>query len=241
MKLFEIFKRMILTRKCLLCREPISYGKDLPFCDECEGMWEKFLEIKCPKCGFTAENCSCLPENIKKLSSRGAAWCVFYDGTGKLPSNNLVFTHKREFYRDIVDFMTSLMLKNVKMLACRQGIDLGEYVVTYTPRRAHTKRHHGFDHAKKLADSLAKKLGVGVEKTLVNKGKRAQKSLGKRERLENARSSYALYSGAQISGKKYLLVDDIITTGATMLACGELLIKAGAHDIIPVSYAKNIK
>ena len=68
-----------------------------------------------------------------------------------------------------------------------------------------------------------------------------QKVLNKKERLENARHSYELDKKARISGKKYLLVDDIITTGATMLASGELLLNAGALSVIPISYAKNIK
>lgn len=241
MKLREILCRMLITRKCLLCHEPISYDKEIPFCKECENHWENFLRIKCPKCGFSADNCTCLPQNVRKLSSHGASWCVFYDGGGKNAVNSLVFKLKREYDRDVVDFMTSLMAKNIKMLANRHGIDLKEYKITYTPRRVRVKRHQGFDHVRKLADSLGKSLGLPVERCLVNVGELAQKSLNKKERLENARLSYELYSKAQISGKRYILVDDIITTGATMLASGELLIQAGALDVIPLSYAKNIK
>jgi competence protein ComFC len=94
---------------------------------------------------------------------------------------------------------------------------------------------------RKLAYSLAKNLGVRVEKCFVNTGILAQKTLNKKERLENARQSYVLRSDADVKGKKYLLVDDIITTGATMLASGELLLNAGALSVIPISYAKNIK
>ena len=241
MKLSEILCRMVFTRQCLICSEPISYDKDLPFCRDCEDAWEKFLEIKCPKCGFTAENCACLPENIRKLTKRGAVWCVFYDGGAKNAVNSFVFKFKREYRRDLVDFMSSLIAKNVKALAARHGIELKEYVITYTPRRVHTKRREGFDHVRKLAISLSKNLGLAVERCFVNKGILAQKTLNKKERLENARSSYSLRTDANVEGKKYLLLDDIITTGATMLASGELLFGAGACDVIPISYAKNIK
>lgn len=241
MKLSEIFCRMLLTRKCLICKEPISYDKEIPFCKDCSEKWESFINIKCPKCGYSAESCTCLPQNIRKLSSYGAAWCVFYDGASNNAVNSLVFKLKREYDRDIVNFMTSYMAKNIKMIAARHGLDLGEYVVTYTPRRRITKRREGFDHAKMLAVSLAKNLGVRVEKCFVNTGILAQKTLNKKERLENARQSYVLRSDADVKGKKYLLVDDIITTGATMLASGELLLNAGALSVIPISYAKNIK
>ena len=241
MKLCDVLNRIFITRKCLICGEVISYDKDLPFCDDCEGEWEKFLEIKCPKCGLSADICSCLPPNIRKISNHGASFCVFYDGTGTNSVNNLVFKLKREYRSDLVDFLSSLMSKNVKALASRHGINLSEYVVTYAPRRVKAKRKEGTDHAKRLAISLAKKLGVECEKTLVNTGALAQKLLTKKERVENAKKSYALYEGAKVSGKKYILVDDIITTGATMLATGEQLLNAGAVDIIPVSYAKNIK
>ena len=241
MKLSEVLCRIFITRKCLICGEVISYDKDLPFCQDCEDEWEKFLEIKCPKCGLSADICSCLPQNIRKISSHGASFCVFYDGASTNRVNNLVFKLKREYNRDLVSFMSTLMAKNVKALAHRHGIDLNEYTVTYAPRRVKTKRDEGFDQARLLAISLAKNLGIECEKTLVNQGSLAQKSLTKKERLENARSSYALDSDAKVGGKKYILVDDIITTGATMLASGEALINAGALGVIPVSYAKNIK
>lgn len=241
MKLYEILSRMLITKKCLICHEPISYDKEIPFCRDCEPMWEGFLEIKCPKCGFNAESCTCLPQNVRKLSIHGAAWCVFYDGGGKNAVNSLIFKLKREYDRDIIDFMATLMASNIKMLASRHGINLSDYVITYTPRRVHIKRREGFDHVRKLAFSLGKKLGITVEKCFINVGVVAQKELNKKERLENARESYELHTNAQISGKKYILVDDIVTTGATMLACGSLLYQSGASDVIPLSYAKNIK
>ena len=59
------------------------------------------------------------------------------------------------------------------------------------------------------------------------------------ERRRNAQGAYVLKKNFENKYKKYFLVDDIITTGSTLVFCSRLLHEAGATDVIPVTYAKD--
>ncbi len=64
-----------------------------------------------------------------------------------------------------------------------------------------------------------------------------QKSLSLRERLLNQRDGYALRSGSSVIGRRILLVDDVITSGATVSACALALFQGGAADVFAASIA----
>ena len=83
-----------------------------------------------------------------------------------------------------------------------------------------------------LARRLGILLGIPVENPLHTlRGVSAQKSLTRTERLLNVKNAYGCRPGTDLSGKRVLLIDDIITTGATVSACALALLQAGAVDV----------
>lgn len=89
---------------------------------------------------------------------------------------------------------------------------------------------------------VARRLGILFEIPVltplqVTKGTPAQKSLSREARLENAKHAYSCRPDADLSGKRVLLIDDIITTGATISSCGLALLKAGAVDVTAAAIA----
>ena len=239
MNRLKLLKRFLLTRNCIICNEPVSYSDKIPFCEECSEHWTALKNLKCHRCGRKSEECTCLPSQIRECSRHGAAWCVFYDKNSKLIANNLVFKLKREYNKDIISFFADEMTKNLKSLLFSHGIDYKSCIVTYAPRRLSGKFDYGFDHSKELAKYISKNLGVELRKTLVNKGKKAQKNLSKSDRVENARQSYFPRNKIDVSGKTVIFVDDIITSGSTIKACADILYILGAKDVIPVAFAKD--
>ena len=239
MKLTRLMKRIFITKKCLICKEPISYDSKENFCQDCIEHWRSFLETKCHKCGFKNTECTCLPSQIKTVSKHGAVWCVFYSGTSDSLANNLVFRLKREYNRDMIEHCAKEMAKRIKLLCHRHGISYKDYQITFAPRRKSGKRKFGFDHTRAIAKELGKILGIEVENCFINVGKLEQKSLTKTERRENAKASYLLKNNVNIEGKRYFVVDDIITSGSSMLACAKLMYSVGAEIVIPVAFAKD--
>ena len=66
---------------------------------------------------------------------------------------------------------------------------------------------------------------------------RPQKELNREERLRRAKAAFACRPGTDLTGKRVLLVDDIITTGATASACAAALLQAGAIGVTAAAIA----
>lgn len=89
-----------------------------------------------------------------------------------------------------------------------------------------------------LARRLSRILGIPVAQPLhTTRRLLPQKSLTREQRLQNTRNAYACRAGVDLSGKRVLLVDDIITTGATVSACAMALLAAGAEEITAAAVA----
>ena len=96
-----------------------------------------------------------------------------------------------------------------------------------------------FDQAREMAKYLAEILELDFVEALENKGKKEQKKLSAIERRKNAQSAFVLKKNFENKHKKYFLVDDIMTTGSTLVYCSRLLFEAGAREVVPVTYAKD--
>ncbi len=239
MKFTEILKRIFLDRCCVICGEPISYDVKEPFCELCVKDWQEFLKIKCRKCGREQSACSCLPSKARKINHSMASWSVFYD-TGANGEINKLFTYlKRRYDRGVIDLCTERMKNNLVAMCKNRGIDYKEFAVTYAPRSRKNVRKYGFDQSKKLAQSLAKKLDIKVVKTFKNIGKTEQKGLNKQERARNAIETYKFIDGSIKENMKLFIVDDVMTTGATLFSCSFHLYKNGATSVVPVVFAKD--
>lgn len=89
-----------------------------------------------------------------------------------------------------------------------------------------------------LAKRLGKLFGIPVLTPLQPvRGSSAQKGLSRIQRLQNAKKAYRCRPGVDLGGKQVLLVDDIITTGATVSSCALLLLQAGAVEVTAAAIA----
>ncbi|MEW6259322.1 MAG: ComF family protein [Thermodesulfobacteriota bacterium] len=70
---------------------------------------------------------------------------------------------------------------------------------------------------------------------------RPQMSLGRKERQTNIIGAFDLHPGAVVEGKRVLLVDDVLTTGATVAECATVLLKAGAAKVDVLTVARTIE
>ena len=239
MKWLEILKRMFVERYCLICGEAISYDEPEPFCVDCIDEWRSFKKVRCRSCGRESLYCTCLPKKVKKINFGMACWSYFYDASTNGEINTLFRYLKRKYDRSIIDFCAEKMKISLLHLFKNRGIDYKEYSVTYAPRRRGSVSRYGFDQSEKLAKCLAKKLGLKVVKAFINNGKSEQKGLNKQERAANAQESYKYIEGSIKGGEKLLLVDDIMTSGATAYQCAFQLYKHGASSVVPVVFAKD--
>ena len=113
-------------------------------------------------------------------------------------------------------------------------------VISWVPLSSRRKRSRGYDQAMMLALATALELDDVAAETLKKTAEvRAQSLLpGKVERLENISGAFETADTELISGKCVLLVDDIVTTGATLSECAKVLLKSGAKKIVCAALAR---
>ena len=129
------------------------------------------------------------------------------------------------------------------LLAAQCALDHPEIapdVVTWTPLSRKSLKKRGFDQAQLLAQEVGRGLCVPVEPLLEKTRETAQQSLleSPAERKANALGAYGLRAEAAVAGKKILLVDDVVTSGATLSSCARVLKQAGVAEIWCITLAQ---
>ncbi len=119
--------------------------------------------------------------------------------------------------------------------------ELGHYD-SVVPVPMHKKREveRGENHAELLAKEITEKLGLACKKSLKRiKATQQQAKLNKQERKNNLKKAFVVKD--DVKGKYILLVDDIVSTGTTLLACKKVLEDAGAAQVDAFCLARNQK
>lgn len=111
--------------------------------------------------------------------------------------------------------------------------------VTYVPVSPRRKFARGYDQAQLLARAAAKIWEVRAEQTLRKiRHNQAQSSLTRPEdRRENVKNAYAVPRPERVAGRRFLLIDDVCTTGGTLSACADALMDAGAGSVVCAALA----
>ena len=148
------------------------------------------------------------------------------DPNERIPANQLIYVIKRVKRRDLIDFISDEII-----ITIRNSIDLKDFVLSNVPRKKSRVLKYGFDHSEEIAKAISKKLGLKYIKLLKSKSKRAQKKLHGDERIKNAEFDI-IKRKQNLKGKRVLLLDDIVTTGASMGASAMLIRALGAKEVV---------
>jgi predicted amidophosphoribosyltransferase len=113
----------------------------------------------------------------------------------------------------------------------------------YPCRCTRRKRKNGFNLVELFARPLAKRLAIPYRPLLLMRTRpRPEKHLlDYEERWESVRGSFALKEGGRVDNSRILLLDDVMTTGATLDACSRALGDAGEGSVIAVTVARAVR
>ena len=105
-------------------------------------------------------------------------------------------------------------------------------VLVAVPLHALKKQRRGYNQSECFARGLSKVMGIPYRELLVRKKfTTTQTNKSRLERLENVEEVFALNEGQVTQGLRILLVDDILTTGATLCGCAQTLLQGGAKHV----------
>ncbi len=222
-------KQRILKEKIALLRERLLLLLYPPKCAICGAMGYAPL---CPACKKRIE------EAFEPRSFLASGGNGFADGMYTLfpyeefPIRKLLFDWKQEEFRDLHEIFTPYMKRFVKKKLLPEKI----HRITYLPRRRAARRKIGFDQAQRMAAIFSRDLNLPVEQLLIRQGHaKAQHKAKYEKREKNIRGAFR--STRPLEGETVLLVDDIVTTGASAREGARILKKAGAMKVYILSLA----
>lgn len=155
----------------------------------------------------------------------GSAFC--YDGVAR----ELIHLLKYECTADAAAVLAEGMADTLA------GMQLPpDTVMTWVTMPDIRRRTRGIDHGRALCEALSEKTGMAAQRMLKRIGRpHTQRGLDKETRLKNVRDTFACDTAP---GRTVLIVDDVMTTGATAEACEEALRKAGAEQVYVLTAAR---
>lgn len=236
MQIGSFFSRMLFlvgAPSCIGCGEKLAEDSS-PFCPRCMQEFRAVRDHACGICAAPLSRCTCAPPYMRANGVRKLIKVYRYrpDLSEDLPEKRLIFSLKRDNRRDTVAFAALLLADSI-----RAAIPHPENcILVNVPRRAQALVEYGYDHAAALAKATARILGASYLPLLRSESRKAQKQTQGEERLRNARFRLSRKCPS-LSGRTVLLMDDIVTTGASMAASARLLRTCHPRRIVACALA----
>lgn len=214
--------------KCVCCRKKLN-RRDRALCSDCVIEYERSKDRACSVCFKRLGECKCPNEYLERHAVHKLVKIFRYkpstDPNERVAQNELIYNVKRVKRRDLIDFISDELIISIK-----NSLKYEDYVITNVPRKRSRVLEYGLDHSEEIAKEIARKLNIEYVKLLSSKLKTPQKKVHGEERIKNAEFEYCK-SAESVKGKKVIIFDDIVTTGASMGACAMLIKGLGAKEI----------
>ena len=169
-------------------------------------------------------------ESLPKVKAYSA--CI-YDSSLK----ELVHSFKYKGKSVLAKVFSRLMIDYIKDNPEITDVDL----IAVVPLHKERLREREFNQSLLVAGPIAKEYSLLIANTLEKIRKtRYQNELSKSERLKNLRGAFGLSPKADIKNKNILLIDDVMTTGATLSECAKILLNYGAGGVTCFTLARGI-
>jgi ComF family protein len=200
------------------------------FCDHCLQETQIIQPPVCPICGQGLKKsgtCRICRQNLPGFAAM-RSWALF---SGPLRTA----MHRLKYKRDVA-LGDALAQPLIRLLASTGWmIDF----VTAVPAGVARRAERGYNQAALLAKPIALSQGTPLRLEALCKSRetRSQVGLNALERLHNVENAFQADPGCA-QGKRILLVDDVATSGATVMACARALTQAGAQEVFVLTLAR---
>jgi competence protein ComFC len=227
----------VYPQHCAICKQHLKREER----DVCEVCWNSLVTLPDPFCPY-----------CRSFYEPGDTKCSFCESTGRTTEDHKIFMVRSlgrfdDYYKELIHrFKYGKKIPLGKRLAQRLGVTInGDYSLLESdflipvPLHKSRYRERGFNQSEVLAEEVSKITGISVLKSGLKRRKNTkdQTNLSPQQREENVRGAFAVTQPEMIKGKGIILVDDVITTGATLSECARMLKQAGAEKILGMTIA----
>jgi ComF family protein len=214
---------------CMGCKSPA--GADMWLCDDCRKKLIRISDmggVRCARCGrprpsARCETCGGWPQALIPC----ARFCYPY----RAPANGMIRRLKYQGVTRMAGWMAQEMCDTV-----RRELPGGYDALVPVPMHSRRLRLRGVNHARVLALGMSSRLDLPCLDALCRLRDTPQQArLSAAQRRRNLAGAFSASHSA--CGKKILLVDDVVTSGATALECARALLSAGAKSVHFIAFA----
>lgn len=188
-------------------------------------------EILCPGCFYKLK----FEPHVRELGDMKVCSGMYFEDNSVV--EKLVYIFKYEHYAEIYKIFVPYMKKSLELLT-----DLNDLVFVPVPLHKKRELERGYNQSDLIAKALSKVLGFEVLNLLtrVRNTNSQAKIKNAEERLNNIKDAFSV-NGIIPKDKQIILVDDIVTTGSTILECKSVLTRSGATKVIALTLASREK
>ena len=233
---------LIYPELCFICSAPTVRQQDCGVCRRC---WEKCLRLNilppwCPSCGLPFQG---FEQGITHLCSRcildpppysGARSFGYYAAELSRTIQELKFRGRKNLVGLLAPLLAGTFVETWK----REEFDFLVPIPLHPKRR----RMRGFNQAALLSRKLSQLIAVPCCDGALRRVRDTapQVGLSDSERLRNVRSAFQCRDQSIVTGKRLLLIDDVMTTGATLASAAAALVSAGAARVSALTLARAV-
>jgi len=228
---------------CRICDNLLTSASRVPLCEECLSSFERVAGTLCEICGRPLPGWKEEPEQpLFCPACQDRTYAFDRARSFALYENAIVraiLLLKFEQIEPLGTWFADRLAELVNSEANRLAAD----VVVPVPLHRERERERGYNQAALLSKPLAKRLRLPHKAVLLvrTRARPDKQVLSLEERWESVRGAFATRPGSQVDNLRVLLVDDVLTTGATLDACARALREAGAKSVIGLTVGRAIR
>ena len=221
---------LISPRLCVVCGNRLAVTEET-LCSKC------YLYL--PRTDFGHD----LYENVMaklfwgQMAIEKATALFYYEPHAE--TAQILYEMKYKNHPEIGVVMGRMMAKELMRSGLFEGID----AIVPVPLARKRERQRGYNQSLELARGVSEVTGLPIANKVVRRTKfvGSQTQRGRWERNENVEDVFELVDSDSISGKHLLLIDDVVTTGATIIACAQEMRKASnvKFSVLALGYSKS--
>ena len=200
---------LIFPRHCAVCGEILS-AQERDICVNCLNMLPKIEKFHLEEIEKTFWG--------KIAVERATSYIYYQKGS---PYNNLLHCLKYKNRPEVGERLAYMAAKEIAETGFFDGIDL----IIPLPLSKGKRRRRGYNQSDYIAEGLSRATGIPVIKDAVvrKKSNETQTHKSRDERWKNVEGIFTLVNATKLEGKHALIVDDILTTGATLASCAKAI------------------
>lgn len=228
---------LVFPPHCAACETSLETSGRQVLCEACFESLPLIEGGRCRRCGaphgpYTNDTQDCLSCRGRRLAFERCVSACHYEGLAK----QLILQIKMARLAAAIPLLAQLVLERLSQEAFLVEIS----IIVPVPSSLWAWMRRGFNQAEELARELARPLKRPLHPRALKRrlASDSQTRVSRETRWKNAEGSYYAGRTRRLQGKKVLLVDDVVTTGATASACARVLRRAGAAAVYVASVAR---